>query len=111
VLDKVFLDYPHNTNKEKDINTHIFAFLLQNELILMNEEAILLAIKELENWEKREKYLKKEMKLMSKEERKLRTPELEKIREQIYHYKKLIKEMKTEIAPPKTGNLLERISK
>lgn len=77
----------------------------------MNEEAILLAIKELENWEKREKYLKKEMKLMSKEERKLRTPELEKIREQIYHYKKLIKEMKTEIAPPKTGNLLERISK
>ena len=75
----------------------------------MNEKAILLAISELESWESRETKLKDKMKLMSREERKLSSRELERIKEQVYHYRKLIKEMKREVAPPSTGGFLEHL--
>jgi len=75
----------------------------------MNEEAILRAIKELESWETRKHSLQVDMKAMSREERKLCALELERVKEQIYHYRKLIKEMKSEVAPPRTGGFLEHL--
>jgi len=75
----------------------------------MNEKAILLAIQELESWKRREKNLKDKMKSMSRVERRLSSLELERIKEQVYHYKKLIKEMKSEVAPPSTGGFLEHL--
>ena len=75
----------------------------------MNEKAILLAIQELESWKRREKNLKGKMKSMTREERRLSSRELERIKEQVYHYKKLIKEMKSEISPPSTSGFLEHL--
>lgn len=75
----------------------------------MNEEAILRAINELDSWEERKQKLQEHMKTMSRQERKFCNQELGRINEQIYHYRKLLKEMKSEVSPARTGDFLEHL--
>ena len=75
----------------------------------MNDQAILRAINELDSWEQRRENLQAHLDSMSREERKLCSLEMVRVKEQIYHYKKLIKQMKTEVAPPSSNAFFEQL--
>ncbi len=77
---------------------------------MMNEQAILKAINELGAWERRKLNLKDEMKQMCREERRLCVLEIGKINDQIYHYRRLIRDMKKEVSPPSTGRFLKKFA-
>jgi hypothetical protein len=70
---------------------------------------ILLALRELELWRRREEELLRELEALPPQERASNHANLEKVRRQIAYYTALIKDMKKEVRPPKLSHLLNSV--
>jgi hypothetical protein len=72
-------------------------------------EKILIAIRELEAWEKRNKKLRSELKRLNTEGKEELDPKLEKVNQQMHYYESLTRDMKREVKPSNLSDLMRAL--